>query len=110
TLFALAQAAAQTLAAQGAHAAMATASQIGLTLLHDPVLHGTVADPQLADFNPRSRALLILERNKSALLFNPQQTAEELLAEAAGQARVTHPATAAVYSLDTVTNVANLTV
>ncbi len=75
--------------------------RVSLTLLHDPVLHGTVADPHLAGLDPRHRAILVLERHKSALRLDPAQTAEELLREAATQAQVTEPGSAAVFSLAT---------
>jgi predicted class III extradiol MEMO1 family dioxygenase len=78
---------------------------VGLTLLHDPVLQGTVADPQLQGFDPGNRAFLVLERNKAGLAFDKNKPAEEVLAAAAEQARVSQPASAGVYSLATVTNV-----
>jgi AmmeMemoRadiSam system protein B len=81
-----------------------------VTFLHDPALHGTVATPHLAGLEPRERVVLVLERNKSALVFDPQRSADELLAEAASQARVTHPATAPVFSLAAISDGAALTV
>jgi AmmeMemoRadiSam system radical SAM enzyme/AmmeMemoRadiSam system protein B/AmmeMemoRadiSam system protein A len=104
TLFALVHSAAQTLAARKITADGFNALRIGVTLLYDPVLHGTVARPHLAGLDPRERAALVLERNKSALAYDPKRTADELLAEAAAKARVTHPAAAAVFSLAAVTN------
>jgi len=108
TLFALVQSAAQALAAQRITADGFNALRVGVTFLHEPMLHGTVASPHLAGLDPRQRAALVLERNKSAVVFDPQRTADELLAEAATQARVTHPASAAVFSLAVVTNAAPL--
>jgi AmmeMemoRadiSam system radical SAM enzyme/AmmeMemoRadiSam system protein B/AmmeMemoRadiSam system protein A len=110
TLFALVQSAAQALARQGITADGFNALRVGVTLLYDPALHGTVANPHLAGLDPRGRAAFVLERNKSALVFDPQRTADELLEEAAAQARVTHPATAAVFSLAAVTNAAPVVV
>lgn len=110
TLFALVQAAAQHLASQRLHPEVLDSVRLGLALLHDPVLHGTVADPHLAGLDPQHRAVLVRERHKSALLFDPGRTAEELLAEAAVQAKVTHPATAAVFSLDALTNMTRISV
>jgi AmmeMemoRadiSam system radical SAM enzyme/AmmeMemoRadiSam system protein B/AmmeMemoRadiSam system protein A len=104
TLFGLTQAAAQQLASGGVTPEVLAGIQTGVGILRDPVLHGTVADPQLAGLDPRRRTVLVLERNKTALRFDPEQSAEELLADAAAGARVTDPHTAAVYSLDTMTN------
>jgi AmmeMemoRadiSam system radical SAM enzyme/AmmeMemoRadiSam system protein B/AmmeMemoRadiSam system protein A len=104
TLFALVQSAAQHLASQGITLEALGLVQIGLVFLHDPITHGTVDDPQLGGFDPRHRALLVLERNKAGLMFDPDQTAEKLVEEAARQARVGHPKAAGLFSLDVVTN------
>ena len=45
--------------------------------LHDPTMHGTVADPHLAGVDPQHRALLVLERNKSAIVFDPAKQPPE---------------------------------
>jgi AmmeMemoRadiSam system radical SAM enzyme/AmmeMemoRadiSam system protein B/AmmeMemoRadiSam system protein A len=104
TLFALVQAAAQHLARLGVRPETLGSVRVGLTFLHDPMLHGSVADPHLAGLDPRQRAVLVLERGKAGLLFDPDRTAEELLAGAAEQAEVRRPGTAAVYSLQTLTS------
>jgi AmmeMemoRadiSam system protein B len=78
--------------------------QIGLVLLHDPVLHGTVAVPYLDGLEPRHRAVLVLERNNAGLCYDPDGMADEVLMETAGLAQVTQPQRAVVYSLDTLTN------
>jgi AmmeMemoRadiSam system radical SAM enzyme/AmmeMemoRadiSam system protein B/AmmeMemoRadiSam system protein A len=108
TLYALVQSAAAGLAAQRITAAGFDALRVGVTFLYDPVLHGTVAAPHLAGLDSGERAALVLERNKSGLVFDPGRTADELLAEAAAQARVTHPTTASVFSLAAVGNVVPL--
>ncbi len=99
TLFSLCQGAAPVLAANWLAADPNAGAEVAVTILNDPVLHGTVAHPDLTGFDPRNRAIAVFERNKSGLAFDPAQTPEELLAEAARQARVTQPAGAAVYSL-----------
>ncbi len=104
TLFTLTQAAAQQLAAERPTAQTVADLRAGVSLLSDPMLHGTVGDPHLAGLDPRHRAVLVLERNKTALVYDPHRTPDELLTDAAEQARVTDPLTAAVYSLDAATN------
>ncbi len=96
TLFALCQSAAQVVAAEPGLAQ----ARVGVTIMHDPVLLGTVAEHDLAGVDPAHRAFLVLERNKSGIVFDPNRQPAELLAEAARQAAVTQPAAAAVYSLD----------
>jgi AmmeMemoRadiSam system protein B/AmmeMemoRadiSam system protein A len=102
TLFGLCQSAAQALAKQRLTPEALAAVQVSVAILHDPVLHGTAQESDLAGFYPRHRALLVMERNKSAIVFNPAQSPGDLLAEAVKQAQVAHPAAAAVYSLDAI--------
>jgi AmmeMemoRadiSam system protein B len=108
TLFGLVQAAAQYLASQGVSPEVLGNVPLGLTLLYDPVLHGTVAEPHLAGFDPRQRAVLVLERGKAGLVFDADRPADELVQEAANQARVHQPASAVLFSLAAVTNVARV--
>jgi AmmeMemoRadiSam system radical SAM enzyme/AmmeMemoRadiSam system protein B/AmmeMemoRadiSam system protein A len=103
TLSALIQTAARDLVSRGLRRDQLSGLQLGMMILHDPVLHGTVADPHLAGHSS-DRASFILERNKSALVYDPEQSVEELMSEAASQARVTHPATAPVFSLATLSS------
>ncbi|HZY90087.1 MAG TPA: AmmeMemoRadiSam system protein B, partial [Gemmataceae bacterium] len=110
TLFGLAQAAAQSLAGQRLPPEVLRTLQVGVTVLHDPVLHGTVADPHLAGLDTQHRAALVLERNKSALLYDPGRKPWELLAEAARQAQVSQPASATVYSFDTLSTLPGVSV
>ncbi len=110
TLFSLAQSAAQQLVAERLHPALLARLQASLTILHDPAMHGTVADPHLAGLDPQRRALLVMERNKTALLFDPARSGEDLLQEAAGQARVTDPATTGVFSFEVLTTAGQISV
>jgi AmmeMemoRadiSam system protein B len=104
----LLQSAAQNLAARRVRPEALEGVQVGIAFLHDPAMHGTAGDPHLAGFDPRHRVLLVLERNKSALLYDPHRPTEELLADAIQLARLSQPATAPVFSLDVVTNVARI--
>jgi AmmeMemoRadiSam system radical SAM enzyme/AmmeMemoRadiSam system protein B/AmmeMemoRadiSam system protein A len=102
TLFGLVQSAAQYLGPISP--AVLDTLPLGLTLLHDPVLCGSVAQAHLADFDPLERALLVLERNKAGLVFDAAKQSEELLQEAAALARVNQPDNTIVFSLAAVTN------
>jgi AmmeMemoRadiSam system radical SAM enzyme/AmmeMemoRadiSam system protein B/AmmeMemoRadiSam system protein A len=106
TLSSLAQAAAQNLASRGIQPETLQDLELGLLLLSDAMLHGTVADPHLAGIDPAQRAVLVLERHKAGLLFDPERSPDDLLAEAAGHAQVTNPATATIVSLHATSNVA----
>jgi AmmeMemoRadiSam system protein B len=105
TLFNLVQSAVPQLHVLGIGPESIGSLSIGLTVLHDAVLHGTVADPHLSDLDPQQRAVMVLERSYATLLYDPTRTAEELVAEAASQGCVKHPATASIFSLDVVSNI-----
>jgi AmmeMemoRadiSam system protein B/AmmeMemoRadiSam system protein A len=109
TLYTLAQTAAQTLARLGVRANELNSIRVGLSILHDPAMHGTVADADLAGIDPRRRSVLVMERNKSALLFDHQRPAEKLVEEAAEQAQVSNPAGSAVFSLGTLSTMDRVT-
>src|SRR5205085_5479733 len=97
--FSLTQAAAQALANQGATAQNVPELGIGVALMTDPAMHGTVADAHLAGIDVGTRAVLVLERNKAGLVYDPEATPGHLLAKAARQARVRTSAAAGVLSL-----------
>jgi AmmeMemoRadiSam system radical SAM enzyme/AmmeMemoRadiSam system protein B/AmmeMemoRadiSam system protein A len=101
TLFTLCQSAAQAITTQALTPEMLGAMRLSVTLLSDPVLHGTALEHDLAGIDPQHRTLLVLERHKSGMAFDPARQPTELLAEAVHQARVSHPGSAAVFSLDT---------
>jgi AmmeMemoRadiSam system radical SAM enzyme/AmmeMemoRadiSam system protein B/AmmeMemoRadiSam system protein A len=104
TLSALLQAAAQQIAGEGIRREALASLEVALVLLHDPALHGSVANPHLVGCSP-NRAVLVLERNKSALLLDPGRPLEDLLAEGARQACVRDPSSAAVFSLAALSSV-----
>jgi len=103
TLFQLTQQAAQRLQFQGVTGRSLSELGMGLSLavFVDPAMHGTVSEPCLLGVDPKRRALLVIERTKSGLAYNPGKTADELLAAAAQQAQVNTPSAAAVFSLET---------
>jgi AmmeMemoRadiSam system protein B/AmmeMemoRadiSam system protein A len=110
TLFSLAQGAAQALVQQGITAQELPGLQVGVAILHDPAMHGTMGDPHLAGIDPAQRAVLVMERGKSGLVFDPQRCPEELLEEGARLARVRQPASAGVFSLAAVSTATRLAV
>jgi AmmeMemoRadiSam system radical SAM enzyme/AmmeMemoRadiSam system protein B/AmmeMemoRadiSam system protein A len=75
---------------------------LGLAILSDPAMHGTVADPDLKGIDPDRRAVLVTDQDRSAWVFDPGRTPRELLETAAHEAEVRSPATAAVTSFETV--------
>jgi AmmeMemoRadiSam system protein B len=97
TLFRLCELAAQAVSASGAPAA---GLRVGLTVLADPAMHGTVHDPDLRGLNPTHRALLILEQDRSAWLFSPGRTPDDLLSATKREIDVLNPEGASVLSLE----------
>jgi len=71
---------------------------IAITVLYDPAMHGSVAQPDIRGVDPKSRGIMIIEGEKSAWMFDPTLSAEQLLAEAKKQAKVFNPEAANVFS------------
>ncbi len=109
TLFTMAQNAAQVLVRGGLRANELSSVSVGLAVLHDPAMHGTVASTEFEGIDPRRRAVLISERNRSGLVFDHQGTAQKLVQEAAQQANVSNPVAAAVFSLAALSTLDRLT-
>jgi len=114
TLFGLTEAAARYLAEEGLGQGTLSPIPVGVTLLDDPAMHGTVAEAHLEGVDPRTRAVLVTERQRSVLLYDPDRPAEVLLVEAAAQVASggCQPpvATAGVYSLEVMSAVGRLSV
>jgi AmmeMemoRadiSam system protein B/AmmeMemoRadiSam system protein A len=107
TLFQLTQSAAQALAGRAVDPDSLT---VGLTVLYDPAMHGTVREPDLRGLDVRRRAVLVVEHGRAGLVLDPARPAEELVEEAARQARVGERAGAPVFSLEADTTEARLVV
>ena len=71
---------------------------VAITLLFDPAMHGTVAEPDLRGIDPARRAVLLLEGQKSAWAFDQAKSPEELLAFAEEHANVFQPSQTSVFS------------
>jgi AmmeMemoRadiSam system protein B/AmmeMemoRadiSam system protein A len=110
TLYGLAEGAARALASPGLDGQTLTGLQVALTVLWDAAMHGTVQAPDANGLDPARRAVLTIEGTRSAWVYDPQRSSNELLAMAAVEARVRNPATALVLSLATVSTEASVTV
>jgi AmmeMemoRadiSam system protein B/AmmeMemoRadiSam system protein A len=95
-LLQLGQSAAVALAHRGVHVGNLSLVGMGLTLLGDPQLLGSVRDH--GDLET-GRALLVSERQRQALVHQPEASASETLSRAVEAAQVRHPEQAIVYSL-----------
>ncbi|HUG68098.1 MAG TPA: AmmeMemoRadiSam system radical SAM enzyme [Pirellulaceae bacterium] len=71
---------------------------IAISVLHDPAMHGSVAVPDIRGVDPKTRAIMIAEGNKSAWVFDPSLSAQQLLAEAEKQVNVFNPEAANIFS------------
>ncbi|MCB9872964.1 MAG: AmmeMemoRadiSam system radical SAM enzyme [Planctomycetaceae bacterium] len=71
---------------------------IAISVLHDPAMHGTIAHPDIRGIDPKTRGLMILEGNKSAWVFDPSMSVDELFAEATKQVNVFNPEAANIFS------------
>jgi AmmeMemoRadiSam system protein B/AmmeMemoRadiSam system protein A len=103
TLFRLAQEAAQVVEAQQIPPEHIDGMALGLTLLVDVNLHGSLADPELTGLDPRRRAILVLERNRSGLVFHAERQPGDLVADAAELVEARGQTTAPIFSLEILT-------
>lgn len=103
TLFSLVQGAAGEWARRGRTAEDLSSYQVGIGVFTEPALQGTVADMDPAGLDPTRRAVLVMERSRSAMVFDPMRSPSELIAEATRRARVRHPESATVFSLEAMT-------
>jgi AmmeMemoRadiSam system protein B len=101
SLYQLTQMAAQTLAQRGWSEPELITLSAKVTVLLDPAMHGTAREPDLRGLDNRRRALLLMQGGRTALVYDPRRTAEELLAEATNQLPSKDPTSAAVFSLET---------
>ncbi|HUY91561.1 MAG TPA: AmmeMemoRadiSam system radical SAM enzyme [Pirellulales bacterium] len=99
---------APSLLAGGVGAEWLAGARLELVVLYDPAMHGALATPDLRGFDPRRRALLILEAAKSSLAFAADLAAGDLLRRAAEQVAFAEPEAASVFSLAAVANAAEV--
>jgi AmmeMemoRadiSam system protein B/AmmeMemoRadiSam system protein A len=74
-----------------------------LTVLAEPSLHGTVAEPDLAGVDPRRQMIVVMERQRTAAVYDPSLSADQLVSAAASTAGITMPAAAQVVAMECLT-------
>jgi AmmeMemoRadiSam system protein B len=99
SLFTLCQGAAAALKQRAKSMHGPQSLNLAISILFDPAMHGTVAAADLRGFDPARRALLVAEGQNNAWVYDPDKTAEQLLADAAKAAKVATPEAAGVFSL-----------
>ncbi len=104
TLYSLAEGMGQALARRRLDSGALAALQVGLTILSDPAMHGTASEPDLRGHDPQRRALVVMERHRSALVFDPRSPRRQALQLASQKARLLMPHTAGVFSLAALSN------
>jgi AmmeMemoRadiSam system protein B len=62
-------------------------------------MHGPIGEPDLRGLDPARRALILIEQEKSAWVFSPTRSAEDLLALAQRQLDLLNPNGTGLYSL-----------
>ncbi len=77
-------------------------TRVVLTVLHEPALHGTVAEPDLAGIEPQRQMVVVMEKQRTAAVFDPSQSAAQLVSAAAETATVARPEAAQVATLECV--------
>ncbi|MBM3998043.1 MAG: AmmeMemoRadiSam system radical SAM enzyme [Planctomycetes bacterium] len=102
TLFELTAVAAESL--RGSSRADPRGWNVSVAVLDEIAMHGTVAQSDLRGFDPRERALLLLEQNRSTWRFDPACRVDESVGRLveAGQGR--RPESARLFSLRIRTN------
>ncbi len=103
TLFGVCESLAAALRQRGVAPTRLEGAQFDLAVLVAPIPQGTVARPELGGWDARVRGCLVLERGRTALVFDRERTPDQLVGEAARLAQVMSPDEAAVYSLELLT-------
>jgi AmmeMemoRadiSam system radical SAM enzyme/AmmeMemoRadiSam system protein B/AmmeMemoRadiSam system protein A len=109
TLFNLTENLAQVLRQQSGMASALPTLQLHLAVLSDIAMHGTLADPDLRGIQS-ARAVVVIERNKTAAVYDRDSSPQELLDRAATLAQVSGRETASVFSLSAISTLDRFTV
>ena len=78
--------------------------QTWLMVADDSAMHGNAIAPDLEDFDPKHRAIMVVHGARSALLFDPELDAQTLMTNAVAEAGITERQKAMVFSFLVHTN------
>ncbi|MHB8897705.1 MAG: AmmeMemoRadiSam system radical SAM enzyme [Thermoguttaceae bacterium] len=73
---------------------------VGLTVLWDPAMHGTLAEPALEGVQPRYRAVAVFDQARWSLAYQAKESPQKSLAKAAENGRFASPERVSVYSYE----------
>lgn len=104
TLYSLTEALARALRSRRIDPRVIDTVSLNLTVLADPAMHGTAGEPDLKGVDPARRAVVVVDHTRTAWLFDPQCTPEQLLAEALRLGQFREPAQAALFSVAAVSS------
>ncbi len=99
TLFQVCELLAKSLAEAGIRKEALEETQLGVTILTDPVMHGSVSDVDLRGLDTQHRACLVKEGDQSAWNYQPALSTAELVNKSVQTIKITNPQVAQVFSL-----------
>ncbi|MGQ9574863.1 MAG: AmmeMemoRadiSam system radical SAM enzyme [Thermoguttaceae bacterium] len=104
----LVKAAASTVRSVSLRAESLEQISVGLTVLWDPAMLGTVADYRIEGIDTRRRAIMVTDQSKWVVAYDPQSSASELAEEAIRRARLSGSSRAGIYSMAVVSTEARV--
>ncbi|MEZ6131407.1 MAG: AmmeMemoRadiSam system radical SAM enzyme [Planctomycetaceae bacterium] len=107
TLLKLTESAANWLRNAQATSQVISTMQVDLILFADAAMHGVLQSVDARGIDPRDRAVLVLEGQRSAWIFSRNRSTDELIKATPEAAKVSMPASAQVFSLAAVSSAAD---
>jgi AmmeMemoRadiSam system radical SAM enzyme/AmmeMemoRadiSam system protein B/AmmeMemoRadiSam system protein A len=108
TLFGLTEQLSHALVRQRMTADRLQSLHLALTVLNEPAMQGTLAEPDLRGLQPDQHALVATERGKTAVVFDRQATAEALLSEVRHEIQAGSPEATLLFSLPAITRMSRV--
>lgn len=109
SLFQIAQQLGEQLSHQRVTAEQLQGCRAELTILTDVAMHGTTAEPDLRGIDPQRRALAVMQRQRTAVVFDTGATAETLSKTALDTARIDSEELASLFSLAAISTATSTT-